>query len=100
MNDKDKIKELEKQLKESQEDCNTLSSDMNNIVHELHREIKRLKSNSYKAVSSNFTIKINDTYCEYEYPLRISKNYSIDQIAKRIFKSFRTKEYEGRLVKY
>ena len=51
MSDKDRIKELEKQLRESQEDCKTLSTDMNRIVHELEREIKKLKGNFSEVVS-------------------------------------------------
>lgn len=47
----------------------------------------------------NFTFTVSDMYCTYSYPLNISSNNSVDDIAKKIYKAFKLKEEEGVLVK-
>jgi hypothetical protein len=49
--------------------------------------------------NSKFTITIDDGFCKYEYPLRVSGMLSINMIAKKIFKSFKLKYEDGVFIK-
>ena len=39
-----------------------------------------------------FTIIVNDRFCSYEYPLNISKKYSINKIVEKIYGAFSVEE--------
>lgn len=46
-----------------------------------------------------FKITISDTFCSYEYPLRIDGHNSIDMIADKIFAVYEIEKSKGTLVK-
>lgn len=49
--------------------------------------------------NSNFTFTISDGYCIYSYPLNISSNNSVDEIATKIYKAFKLKKEIGTYIK-
>lgn len=51
-----------------------------------------------KKFNTNFTIIIDDQYCKWEFPLDIPSTYSIDMVAKAIFKAFELEAKEGQRV--
>jgi len=48
----------------------------------------------------SFKIKINDGFCEYEYELPISEDFSIEDVINKIYKAFNLKQKpDGKYIK-
>ena len=84
-------------------DC-SLMDRMGNSVTEYHdaRTIHPdCPLDELKLVSStlpNFKIKISDGWVEYEYPLEINREYSVESVYKKICEAFGARICDGKKV--